>query len=169
MTFGGGGLFEGVGIALASLRSSKARAALTILGIAIGVMVVMLMAALISGINKSVAGVFESIAPRTFLVWRFFQAGVNVSDGSDESSPCPRNGCEAAAARRVNRYRPAVRGHSTRRVREDRTVLQGLDAPRCRARAWVYAAGIDGRSRRRPALHPWAQAGPGQQFFDRDA
>src|SRR2546425_12037312 len=81
------GLFEGVGIALASLRSSKARAALTILGIAIGVMVVMLMAAMISGINKSVAGVFESIAPRTFLVWRFFQAGINVSDGSDESSP----------------------------------------------------------------------------------
>ena len=87
----GGGLFEGVGIALASLRASKARAALTILGVAIGVMVVMLMAAMISGINKSVAGVFESIAPRTFLVWRFFQAGINVSDGSDESSPWRRN------------------------------------------------------------------------------
>ncbi len=87
----GGGLFEGVGIALGSLRASKARAALTILGVAIGVMVVMLMAAMISGINKSVAGVFESIAPRTFLVWRFFQAGINVSDGSDESSPWRRN------------------------------------------------------------------------------
>ena len=85
------GLFEGVGIALNSLRTSKARAALTILGIAIGVMVVMLMAALISGINTQVAAVFESIAPRTFLVWRFFQAGVNVSDGSDETSPWRRN------------------------------------------------------------------------------
>ena len=85
------GIFEGVGIALNALRTSKARAALTILGIAIGVMVVMLMAALISGINKQVAGVFESIAPRTFLVWRFFQAGVNVSDGSDETSPWRRN------------------------------------------------------------------------------
>src|SRR5690349_25058945 len=84
-------LFEGVGIALASLRGNKARAALTILGVAIGVMVVMLMAAMISGINKSVAGVFESIAPRTFLVWRFFQAGVNASDGSDENSPWRRN------------------------------------------------------------------------------
>ena len=91
MIAGVSGLFEGVGIALASLRSSKARAALTILGIAIGVMVVMLMAAMISGINKSVAGVFESIAPRTFLVWRFFQAGINVSDGSDETSPWRRN------------------------------------------------------------------------------
>jgi putative ABC transport system permease protein len=84
-------LFEGVGIALASLRGNKARAALTILGVAIGVMVVMVMAAMISGINKSVSGIFESIAPRTFLVWRFFQAGVVVSDGSDESSPWRRN------------------------------------------------------------------------------
>ena len=85
------GLFEGVGIALDSLRSNKARAALTILGVAIGVMVVMVMAAMISGINRSVSNIFESIAPRTFLVWRFFQAGVNVSDGSDESSPWRRN------------------------------------------------------------------------------
>ena len=84
-------LFEGVGIALDSLRSNKGRAALTILGVAIGVMVVMVIAAMISGINKSVSGIFESIAPRTFLVWRFFQAGVNVSDGSDESSPWRRN------------------------------------------------------------------------------
>ena len=85
------GLFEGVGIALESLRSNKARAALTILGVAIGVMVVMVIAAMISGINRSVSNIFESIAPRTFLVWRFFQAGVNVSDGSDESSPWRRN------------------------------------------------------------------------------
>jgi putative ABC transport system permease protein len=91
VTGGLSGVFEGVGIALESLRSNKARAALTILGVAIGVMVVMLMAALISGINKQVAGVFESIAPRTFLVWRFFQAGVNISDGSEESSPWRRN------------------------------------------------------------------------------
>src|SRR6266496_3866975 len=84
-------LFEGVEIALGSLRASKGRAALTILGVAIGVMVVMVIAAMISGINRSVSNIFESIAPRTFLVWRFFQAGVNVSDGSDESSPWRRN------------------------------------------------------------------------------
>lgn len=85
------GLFEGVGISLASLRGNKVRAALTILGVAIGVMVVMIMAAMISGINRSVASTFEQIAPRTFLVWRFFQAGVNISDGSDENSPWRRN------------------------------------------------------------------------------
>jgi putative ABC transport system permease protein len=84
-------LFEGVGIALASLRANKGRAALTILGVAIGVMVVMVIASMISGINRSVSNLFEQIAPRTFLVWRFFQAGVNISDGSDESSPWRRN------------------------------------------------------------------------------
>jgi putative ABC transport system permease protein len=84
-------LLEGVGIALASLKASKARAALTILGVAIGVMVVMVIAAMISGINQSVASTFEQIAPRTFLVWRFFQAGVTIDDGTDENSPWRRN------------------------------------------------------------------------------
>jgi putative ABC transport system permease protein len=82
---------EGVGIALESLRANKARAALTILGVAIGVMVVMVIAAMISGINRSVANTFEQIAPRTFLVWRIFQAGVTIDDGSDENSPWRRN------------------------------------------------------------------------------
>jgi len=84
-------LFEGVGIALSSLRAHKMRAALTILGVAIGVMVVMIIASMISGINRSVQQTFESIAPRTFLVWRWFQAGVNISDGSEETSPWRRN------------------------------------------------------------------------------
>jgi len=120
----GGSLFEGVGIALASLRASKARAALTILGVAIGVMVVMLMAAMISGINKSVAGVFESIAPRTFLVWRFFQAGINVSDGSDESSPWRRNpAIKELEADRI-RALPSVR-FVTRREESSATVEFG--------------------------------------------
>ncbi len=84
-------LFEGVGIALGSLQANKGRAALTILGVAIGVMVVMVIASLISGINRSVSNIFEQIAPRTFLVWRHFQAGVNISDGSDENNPWRRN------------------------------------------------------------------------------
>ena len=114
-------LFEGVGIALGSLRGNKARAALTILGVAIGVMVVMLMAAMISGINRSVAGIFESIAPRTFLVWRFFQAGINVSDGSDESSPWRRNpAIKELEADRI-RLLPSVR-FVTRREESSATV-----------------------------------------------
>ncbi len=46
-------LLEGVGIALESLRAHKARAALTILGVAIGVMVVMVIGAIVSTIRRS--------------------------------------------------------------------------------------------------------------------
>ncbi len=84
-------LFEGVGIALASLRASKARAALTILGIAIGVMVVMAIGSMITGINRGVEDIFNQLGPRTFFVFRYFQAGIQVSDGSDEMSPWRRN------------------------------------------------------------------------------
>ncbi|HXE84307.1 MAG TPA: ABC transporter permease [Gemmatimonadales bacterium] len=118
------GAFEGVSIALESLRSNKARAALTILGVAIGVVVVMVIAAMISGINRSVSNIFESIAPRTFLVWRWFQAGVNVSDGSDESSPWRRNpAISDAEADRVATL-PSVR-FVTRREETQATVEFG--------------------------------------------
>jgi putative ABC transport system permease protein len=84
-------LFEGVGIALTSLRASKVRAALTILGVAIGVMVVMVIGSMITGINRGVEDIFNQLGPRTFFVFRFFQAGIHVSDGSDEMSPWRRN------------------------------------------------------------------------------
>lgn len=83
-------LFEGVGIALGALRANKWRAALTILGVAIGVMVVMAIASMVAGINRGVTDIMEQLGPRTFFVFRFFQAGVNVSDGSDEMSPWRR-------------------------------------------------------------------------------
>jgi putative ABC transport system permease protein len=84
-------LLEGAGIALTSLRAHKVRAALTILGVAIGVMVVMVIGAVISGFNKGIADMLEQSGPKTFWVGRFFQGGVNISDGSDEMSPWRRN------------------------------------------------------------------------------
>ncbi len=84
-------LFEGVGIALDSLRANKVRAALTIVGVAIGVMVVMVIGSMISGINRGVEDIFNQLGPRTFFVFRFFQGGVVVSDGTDETSPWRRN------------------------------------------------------------------------------
>jgi putative ABC transport system permease protein len=83
-------LFEGVGIALAALRGNKLRAALTVLGVAIGVMVVMVIAAMITGINQQVASLFEEAGTRTFFVFRYFSGGITVSDGSDEMSPWRR-------------------------------------------------------------------------------
>jgi putative ABC transport system permease protein len=76
-------IFEGVGIALDSIKANKGRASLTILGVAIGVAVVMVIAAMITGINRGVTDLVEQLGPRTFFVVRYFQGGINISDGSD--------------------------------------------------------------------------------------
>ena len=61
-----------MGIALDCLRANKVRAALTILGVAIGVMVVIAMASAITGINRSASQVIESLGPKTFFVFRYW-------------------------------------------------------------------------------------------------
>jgi putative ABC transport system permease protein len=81
---------EGAAIALDSLRSNKVRAALSILGVAIGVTVVNAMASAITGINRSITGILEAAGPKTFFVFRYFSGGLEVSDGSDEMSPWRR-------------------------------------------------------------------------------
>ena len=83
-------LAEGVWIAIDALRANKVRAALTILGIAIGVFVVVLMSALIHGINSSVAQEFEKAGPTTFFVYRFPIALEGCSD-DEESCKWRRN------------------------------------------------------------------------------
>src|SRR5687768_2219878 len=64
-------LGEGVVIAIDALRANKVRAALTILGIAIGVFVVVIISAAIHGINTGVTAEFERAGPTTFFVNRF--------------------------------------------------------------------------------------------------
>ncbi len=100
---------EGVGVALDSLRSNKVRAALTVLGVAIGVTVVIAMGSAITGIDRSITAILEAAGPKTFYVQRYFSGGLEVSDGSDELSPWRRMPWitteEAEAIRRL----PAVR------------------------------------------------------------
>jgi putative ABC transport system permease protein len=78
-------LREGIGIAFDSLRGNKTRAALTILGIAIGVMVVMAMAATVKGINSTVDTILEQTGPTTFYVVRF--QGNDEADDDDQDPP----------------------------------------------------------------------------------
>ena len=73
---------EGVGIALDALRSNKVRAFLTILGIVIGVATVMAMAAVVTGLRGGIMSEIEALGPNNFIVERFDQMGVQVSDGS---------------------------------------------------------------------------------------
>ena len=59
---------EGVGIALDAIRSNKVRAALTILGVAVGVFVVVGMGAAIHGISASFESDVNSMGASTFMV-----------------------------------------------------------------------------------------------------
>ena len=77
-------LAEGVVIALDALRANKVRAALTILGIAIGVFVVVIISAAIHGVNSSIAAEFERAGPTTFFVNRF-PITFEACDGSDDT------------------------------------------------------------------------------------
>jgi putative ABC transport system permease protein len=84
------GMTEGVQIALDSIRANKVRAGLTILGIAVGVFVVVVISAAIHGINDSVAKDFESTGPTTFFVSRF-PISFERCDGTDATCKFLRN------------------------------------------------------------------------------
>ena len=102
-------MLEGSTIALDSIRANKVRAALTILGVAIGVTVVIAMASAITGINQSITSILESAGPKTFFVHRYFSGGLDVSDGSDELSPWRRMPWLTVEEAEVVRGLPTVR------------------------------------------------------------
>jgi putative ABC transport system permease protein len=81
---------EGVGIAFESIRGNKVRAALTIGGVAIGVFVVVAMAATVNGIRNSFQEDLNNIGANTFQV---FRRGINLGgcDGTDETCPDRKN------------------------------------------------------------------------------
>ncbi len=81
---------EGVTIALDQIRANRVRAALTILGVAVGVFVVVVMSAAINGINSSVAKDFESAGPTSFFVSRFPISFENC-DGTADTCKWLRN------------------------------------------------------------------------------
>jgi len=62
---------EGVAVAIDSVMANKGRAGLTILGVAVGVLVVVLMSSAINGINSAVSRQFEAAGPSSFFVSRF--------------------------------------------------------------------------------------------------
>jgi putative ABC transport system permease protein len=70
-------LLESVLAAFRAIRANKVRAILTALGIMIGVMNVVAMVALISGINTSVLDLFRSMGTNTFTVTKMPAGNVN--------------------------------------------------------------------------------------------
>jgi putative ABC transport system permease protein len=101
-------LFEGVTIALDSIRANKVRAFLTILGVAVGVMVVIAIASAITGINRGVQEQIETLGPKTFFVQKYFQGGLDINDGSEESQPWRRYPALTVAEAELLRRLPSV-------------------------------------------------------------
>ncbi len=130
-------LMEGIGIALESIRSAKGRAALTIMGVAIGVAVVVGMAAAIQGVNESVVAELESGGPKTFYVFRYWQGGIQISDGSDELSPWRRNPWLSVEEADLIRQQPLIR---------DVTVTETTSSPVSSEHANLPSVGVAGFS-----------------------
>ena len=102
------GMGEGVTIALDSIRANKVRAGLTILGIAVGVFVVVVISAAVHGINNSVAKDLESTGPTTFFVSRF-PISFEACDGTDDTCKWFRNPALALADMEAIGRLPTVR------------------------------------------------------------
>lgn len=85
-------LREGVRVALDSLFANKVRSFLTILGIAIGVLVVVVMAAVIEGIDTSFTDAISEAGPTTFYVMHApFEANFEGGVGEEEESDWMKN------------------------------------------------------------------------------
>ena len=80
-------LNEGLLIAFGAMRANAIRSGLTILGVAVGVSVVVALAALITGIRTSVMEAFEAGGPNNFVVMRFDFTAVRISDGGNNRPP----------------------------------------------------------------------------------
>ncbi len=83
-------LTEGVRIAVEAIVGNKVRAGLTILGVAVGVFVVVVISAAVHGINQSVAKDFESTGPTTFFVSRY-PISFEACDGTEDTCAWLRN------------------------------------------------------------------------------
>jgi putative ABC transport system permease protein len=78
---------EGIAVAFDSLRANKVRSSLTILGVTIGVLVVMVMAAVITGVNESFAELISGRGYSTFYVAHYDFSTAQMSTGLDEEEP----------------------------------------------------------------------------------
>src|SRR5512133_2523921 len=99
---------EGVTIAVDSIRANKVRAGLTILGIAVGVFVVVVISAAVHGINASVAKDLEKSGPTTFFVSRY-PISFEACDGTDDTCKWLHNPPNTMAEVRMLQDLPSVR------------------------------------------------------------
>jgi putative ABC transport system permease protein len=135
-------LREGVAVGFDSLRSNKVRSGLTILGVTIGVMVVMVMAAMVQGLNSSFKDVIAAAGPTTFYVWHApagggggVQTGLEEEESEFMKNPPldPRSARELARLEVIRYATPGVdlsqMGYHAQAGEQDvRISLYGVDA-----------------------------------------
>jgi putative ABC transport system permease protein len=102
---------EGFRIALDAIKANKVRSSLTVLGVAVGVAVVVMIAALITGLRSSVMDAFESAGPNNFIVSRIDFTAVQIT--TDDNRPPWWN-------------KPAIEPEEARRIGELLTVQDAL-------------------------------------------
>ena len=137
---------EGVTIAIDALKANRARALLTIMGVALGVFVVVAMSSVVRGINESFRRDLEAAGPSSFYVYRRPIGGFNSCDGTDETCPERRNPGitldEAAAIERLPTIR-AVTSHvgtGEKFKYKDRVMNAGMEAE-----FFLFKPAADGR------------------------
>ena len=79
----GGSIFENVRMGLDTLWQHKLRSFLTVLGVVIGTMTVIVIAAFVSGIDQRVAKEIESFGTNSIYIYRF-DPGFNFNPSAEE-------------------------------------------------------------------------------------
>src|SRR5687767_11416491 len=96
MTLFQGNLFENIRMGLDTLWQHKLRSALTILGVVIGTMTVIVIAAFVSGIDARVSKEIESFGTNSIYIYRF-DPGFNFNPSAEERMRKPLSYEDAVA------------------------------------------------------------------------
>ena len=80
-------LGEGFRVALDTIRSNKVRSGLTIMGVSVGVAVVVLLAAIITGLRTTVQEAFQASGSTNFVINRFDFTAVRSDDDGNGRPP----------------------------------------------------------------------------------
>ena len=138
--------FEGVMMALDSLRANKVRAVLTISGVAVGVFVVVAMGATVHGVRMSFQSDMDEFGTETFQVRRR-NPGFNACDPSVEDCPERRFPGVSIAEWRAVQQLPEVGsamawlfGQGTVTYRDRKVSSVGYDA---QSTEWIYTDQAD--------------------------
>ncbi|HSP90670.1 MAG TPA: ABC transporter permease, partial [Vicinamibacterales bacterium] len=95
-----------IGMAAGTLRANKLRAALTILGVVIGITAIVGMTSLIRGFDESLRDSIKELGPNTIFVAKF--SGLSFASGKEFKDLIKRPVLTVADAKAIEREAPSV-------------------------------------------------------------